>query len=285
MKSYAGRHRAHSSVGRHRARTTLARHKVAIPVVAAATASAVAAGVAASASPLGLIGQSGGRPAAVATQRQSVDSAATREGMSAADRRASTTAPMTAAARDRAASRDQTRTTPSSTNAPRPSAARPTPAPETATKQPAEHPTTSRSTGRPHPEWVCAIAGCGGTFTSGFGSRVSPGGIGSTYHQGDDFAAPIGTPVRALHDGVVAAAGWNGGEGLRVAIDVGNGVGAVYAHLSRQLVAPGARVSAGQVVAYSGNSGNSTGPHLHLEIHIGGAAIDPLPWLRTRGIF
>ncbi|MBB2892055.1 murein DD-endopeptidase MepM/ murein hydrolase activator NlpD [Flexivirga oryzae] len=91
--------------------------------------------------------------------------------------------------------------------------------------------------------------------------------------------------MRALHDGVVSAAGWNGGAGLRVAIELGNGTSAIYAHLSRQLVAPGARVSAGQVVAYSGNTGNSTGPHLHLEIHTGGAAIDPLPWLRTRGIF
>lgn len=132
---------------------------------------------------------------------------------------------------------------------------------------------------------MCAIAGCGATFTSGYGSRVSPGGIGSTYHQGNDFAAPTGTPVRALHDGVVTAAGWNGGEGLRVAIDFGNGASAVYAHLSRQLVTVGARVSAGQVVAHSGNTGHSTGPHLHLEIHVGGAAIDPMPWLWARGIF
>jgi Membrane proteins related to metalloendopeptidases len=132
---------------------------------------------------------------------------------------------------------------------------------------------------------VCAIADCGRTFTSGYGTRVSPGGIGSTYHRGDDFAAAIGTPVRAMHDAVVSAAGWNGGEGLRVALDFGQGTSAVYAHLSQHVVAAGDRVSAGQVIAYSGNTGHSTGPHLHLEIHHGGLAIDPRPWLRARGIF
>lgn len=133
--------------------------------------------------------------------------------------------------------------------------------------------------------WTCAIAGCGGQFTSGFGGRTSPGGIGSTYHQGDDFATPIGTSLRALHHGTVTAAGWAGGLGLRVEVDFGGGVSAVYGHLSSVQVTVGQSVSAGQVIAASGNTGNSTGPHLHLEIHLGGVPVDPAPWLRAHGIF
>lgn len=133
--------------------------------------------------------------------------------------------------------------------------------------------------------WVCPIAGCAGRFTSGFGARVSPGGIGSTYHQGDDFAAAMGTGLRAMHHGTVTAAGWAGGLGLRVEVDFGGGVSAVYGHLSSLYVSTGQTVSAGQVIAASGNTGNSTGPHLHLEIHIGGTPIDPAPWLRAHGIF
>lgn len=133
--------------------------------------------------------------------------------------------------------------------------------------------------------FVCPIAGCGGRFTSGFGARSSPGGIGSTNHKGDDFATPIGTPLRAVHSGTVVAVGWYGGFGMRVEIDLGGGTSVIYGHMSAFSATVGEQVSPGEVIGYSGNTGNSTGPHLHFEVHIGGVAIDPAPWLRARGIF
>lgn len=242
-------------------------------MVAVATAS-VAVAVAASAEPLGLVDPSGGRPAVAAGELLTVQSPSAAH--ASTERSAPATDQATAVPRDRIVSRGQVRATSTKTRASR----RPT-AGSHGTPTPA---LTTRSS-PPASDWVCGIADCGRTFTSGYGARVSPGGIGSTYHRGDDFAAAIGTPVRAMNDGVVSAAGWNGGEGLRVALDFGQGTSAVYAHLSRHVVAAGGRVSAGQVIAYSGNTGHSTGPHLHLEIHRGGLAIDPTPWLRARGIF
>lgn len=133
--------------------------------------------------------------------------------------------------------------------------------------------------------FVCPIAGCGGRFTSGFGARSSPGGIGSTNHKGDDFATPIGTPLRAVHSGTVVAVGWYGGFGMRVEIDLGGGTSVIYGHMSAFSATVGEQVSPGEVIGYSGNTGNSTGPHLHFEVHVGGVAVDPGPWMRARGIF
>ncbi len=127
--------------------------------------------------------------------------------------------------------------------------------------------------------WTCFISGCGGTFTSGFGSRWG------TVHLGDDFATPIGTPLHALHSGTVVAVGYYYGMGNRVEIDYGNGIHSIFAHLSSFNAYVGQRVSAGQVVGYSGNTGHSTGPHVHVEIHVNGQPIDPAPWLRAHGIF
>ena len=133
--------------------------------------------------------------------------------------------------------------------------------------------------------FVCPIAGCGGRFTSGFGARSSPGGIGSTNHKGDDFATPVGTPLRAVHSGTVVAVGWYGGFGMRVEIDLGGGTSVIYGHMSAFSATVGERVSPGEVIGYSGNTGNSTGPHLHFEVHVNGVAVDPRPWMRARGIF
>lgn len=127
--------------------------------------------------------------------------------------------------------------------------------------------------------WTCVIAGCGGTFTSGFGSRWG------TVHLGDDFATPVGTPLRALHDGTVVAVGYYYGMGNRVEIDYGNGISSIFAHMTSFTASVGQQVSAGQVVGYSGNTGHSTGPHVHVEIHVGGQPVDPAPWLRAHGIF
>lgn len=128
------------------------------------------------------------------------------------------------------------------------------------------------------------MTSCGGRLTSGFGTRSSPGGIGSTHHLGADYAVPIGTALNAMRDGRVVAAGRYGGLGLRIEIDHGNGVHVVYGHLSEITTAVGSPVRRGQVVARSGNTGNSTGPHLHLQIELKGQPIDPRPWLRARGL-
>lgn len=132
--------------------------------------------------------------------------------------------------------------------------------------------------------YLCPIAGCGGHFTSGYGFRSSPGGIGSTNHGGIDLSTPIGTPLRAMRSGTVTDAGWYGGCGMRIVIDYGNGVQSWYCHLSGFAASPGQQVGAGQLVAWSGNTGNSTGPHLHLEIHLGGMRVNPYPWLAARGL-
>jgi len=121
-------------------------------------------------------------------------------------------------------------------------------------------------------------------ITSRFGPRPSPGGIGSTNHQGIDIGAPIGTPILASADGVVTQVRNTdqGGWGLFVIIDHG-GAGpsgasyqTIYAHNSRNLVSVGQTVVQGQVIAEIGSTGTSTGPHLHFEIRRGGTPVDPL---------
>lgn len=154
------------------------------------------------------------------------------------------------------------------------------PAMVTATKKPKPKPPVVHEN-----PWTCAVAGCAGSMDSGFGPRVSPGGIGSTYHLGDDFAIPWGTPLRAMHVGTVVSTGWVSGFGIHVTIDYGDGIQITYGHMSRVTVLPGQWVQRGQQVGYSGNTGVSTGPHLHLEIHLYGRPIDPTPWLQARGVF
>jgi murein DD-endopeptidase MepM/ murein hydrolase activator NlpD len=104
----------------------------------------------------------------------------------------------------------------------------------------------------------------------------------SGYHPGIDFRAPVGTPVKAVADGIVVEAhedGYNKGYGGYVKIDHGNGLHSLYAHLSRVDVAVGDQVVAGDKLALSGNTGISTGPHLHLEMRQNGVQKDPAPYL------
>lgn len=98
-------------------------------------------------------------------------------------------------------------------------------------------------------------------------------------HAGTDVGVPIGTTVRASRGGQVTVAGWVGGYGNCVMIDHGDGVVTVYGHLNECLVSVGQYVNQGETIALSGNTGRSTGPHLHFEIRIGGAAVDPEPYL------
>ena len=111
--------------------------------------------------------------------------------------------------------------------------------------------------------------------TSGFGWRMHPLLGYSRMHQGTDYGAAYGTPIRAVTDGVVDFAGWHGGHGNMVKLAHAGGLGTGYAHMSRIAVAPGARVVQGQVIGYVGSTGLSTGPHLHFEVYRGGVAVDP----------
>jgi len=118
-----------------------------------------------------------------------------------------------------------------------------------------------------------------GTVTSTYGPRsLLPG---ETFHSGIDIAVPEGTPVCATGDGTVRFVGNTDGYGLRIEVDHGNGVTTLYGHLSAADVRPGQRVQRGQVIGKSGNTGLSTGPHLHYEIRQNGRAVDPGPLLRA----
>ena len=110
-------------------------------------------------------------------------------------------------------------------------------------------------------------------LTSNFGYRWG------RLHAGADVGVPIGTTVRASRAGQVITAGWVGGYGNCVIIDHGDGVTTRYGHLSEVTVSVGQYVDQGQQVALSGNTGRSTGPHLHFEIRINGEPVDPLPYL------
>jgi len=116
-------------------------------------------------------------------------------------------------------------------------------------------------------------------LTSGFGSRWG------RLHAGEDFAAPVGTDLVSMSTGTVTFAGEQSGYGVMVKIRYWDGTVAHYAHMSTIAVTVGQSVKPGEVVGLSGNTGESTGPHMHLEIHPGGGApIDPLPWLAARKI-
>ena len=116
----------------------------------------------------------------------------------------------------------------------------------------------------------------GGGIAASFGWRTNPW---PEFHKGLDLEANYGTPVHATAAGTVASASWDGGFGLKVDIDHGNGYHTWYAHLSRASVAEGQRVTKGQLIALSGSSGESTGPHLHYQLMYQGQPIDPMPFL------
>ena len=112
-----------------------------------------------------------------------------------------------------------------------------------------------------------------GTFTSPFGYRWG------RLHGGIDIAVPVGTPVHAAAAGTVRIAGWVGGYGNYVCIDHGGSLSTCYGHNSRLGVSVGQKVSKGQVIAASGNTGHSTGPHIHFETRVNGVQRDPMGYL------
>ncbi|WKX71200.1 M23 family metallopeptidase [Streptomyces sp. XD-27] len=118
------------------------------------------------------------------------------------------------------------------------------------------------------------------TLTSSFGEA---GDMWSADHTGQDFAAPTGTPVKAVHGGTITEAGWAGSYGYRIVLTLEDGTEVWYCHLSSMVRTSGS-VSTGDVIGRVGATGNVTGPHLHLEVRPGGGApIDPLAWLREHG--
>ena len=127
--------------------------------------------------------------------------------------------------------------------------------------------------------WVAPVSGY--TLTSGFGWRWGK------LHPAQDLACPTGSTVRALSSGTVIFSGWsNEGYGYMVKIRYWDGTVSWMAHNSRLLVSVGETVSPGERVAYSGSTGNSTGPHVHLEIHPDdGSAVPPRSWLANRGVY
>jgi murein DD-endopeptidase MepM/ murein hydrolase activator NlpD len=118
-----------------------------------------------------------------------------------------------------------------------------------------------------------------GIFTSGFGYRWG------VLHAGIDLANSIGTPIHAVSDGVVIAAGPTAGYGMWVKLRHADGTVTLYGHVNTTMVSVGERVMAGDQIATVGNRGNSTGPHLHFEVLLGGSQrVDPVPWLAKRGL-
>lgn len=118
-----------------------------------------------------------------------------------------------------------------------------------------------------------------GVWTSGFGMRMNPVLHRWMLHAGQDIATPVGTRVASVRDGVVSKAGYFSGSGNLVVISHGNGLSTEYMHLSRIEVKPGDHVSEGQEIALSGNTGNSTGPHLHFQTDYNGTPRNPASFL------
>ena len=115
-----------------------------------------------------------------------------------------------------------------------------------------------------------------GTISSRYGAASS---IRSSRHTGLDIAASVGTPIKVVADGTVTYAAYSGSYGYLVKVDHGNGVETWYAHTSKMYVKASQEVKAGDVIAAVGNTGNSTGPHLHLEVRINGQHINPQKYL------
>ncbi|WP_037674799.1 M23 family metallopeptidase [Streptomyces griseus] len=130
--------------------------------------------------------------------------------------------------------------------------------------------------------WVAPVEGY--ELSAGFGSG---GARWAHRHTGQDFAVPIGTPVRAVGPGRVLRVSCGGAFGIEIVVEHDGGYYTQYAHLAAVTVDQGDRVATGQWIGQSGTTGNSTGPHLHFEVRVTpylGSSVDPVPWLRERGV-
>jgi murein DD-endopeptidase MepM/ murein hydrolase activator NlpD len=118
-----------------------------------------------------------------------------------------------------------------------------------------------------------------GQVNSDYGSRLSPWSDTSEFHSGLDIGAPVGTPVRAPAPGTVVFAGVHAEYGQTLIVDHGNETKSIYGHLSRLTVAVNQKVERGETIALTGNTGRSSGPHLHYEIQVKGQSVNPTSYL------
>ena len=125
------------------------------------------------------------------------------------------------------------------------------------------------------PHTTPSIWPAAGYVSSPYGLRFG----GTEFHQGIDIAADMGTPIVATADGIVTAAGWNGGYGNMVDVDHGGGIVTRYGHASALAVTVGQKVRRGEVIAYVGSTGRSTGPHVHYEVRVDGQPVNPAGYL------
>ena len=125
---------------------------------------------------------------------------------------------------------------------------------------------------------------CRGHYSSPFGYRIHPVYGYSRFHSGVDITASYGTPIKATAAGRVVTSGWLGGYGNTIEIDHGNGLKTLYGHCSSLAVGRGAFVKKGQVVAYVGSTGVSTGPHVHYEVSRSGSQINPDPYMKQKDL-
>jgi murein DD-endopeptidase MepM/ murein hydrolase activator NlpD len=127
--------------------------------------------------------------------------------------------------------------------------------------------------------WVAPVSNY--RLSSYFGQA---GGMWSSgRHTGQDFAAPYGTSIRAAHRGKIVFAGWDGSYGRKIVIEHEDGTRTWYCHLSSFTRTTG-YVTTGELIGRVGSTGNSTGPHLHLEVHVDGVAVNPMTFLRRHGV-
>lgn len=134
---------------------------------------------------------------------------------------------------------------------------------------------------RPKPLWVLPLSGY--RLTGQFGSSAGPW---ASTHTGLDFAAPYGTPIRSVADGVVTGASYDGAFGYKTIVRLEDGTEAWYCHQDQISVSVGEHLAAGEVLGYVGTTGNTTGPHLHLEMHPGGGGpVDPYEVLAAHDLF
>ncbi|MEV0842021.1 peptidoglycan DD-metalloendopeptidase family protein [Actinocatenispora sera] len=203
---------------------------------------------------------------------------------------AETTAQHSNARQHTAASRGQDRPVPGDSGTPSREPAKPA-KPQQGARQPAKQhdahkPEKQRKARRPGAKpyvdrgssWRLPVHAKRFWVSSRFGTRWG------VLHAGVDLAVPMRTPVHAAHAGRVSIAGTYGGYGRAVGIENGQGVATVYGHNSKVLVHDGQWVRAGQVIALSGNTGDSHGPHLHFEMRRHGVPFNPLPYLKAHGV-
>lgn len=121
-------------------------------------------------------------------------------------------------------------------------------------------------------------------LTSSFGVRSDPFHGSAAMHAGVDIPGPLGTPIYATADGVIGRAGRVGGYGNLITVNHGKGIETRYGHLSKILVAANTRVRRGQLIGLMGSTGRSTGSHLHYEVRIDGAAVNPMPFMQNANV-